>query len=117
MQGVKKITVLTAKIFTGLSKKKSISGLSRELGKSRQTIINHVKTLLKQGLITKQKNPTKQGREFFTKFSYTHNDEKNKNNNSKVHVHKLQVYCKVVNAPKKWSKNREFIRSVGKFKD
>ena len=59
-----------------------------------------------QGLLTEKKNPTKKGKKFFHEFSYSPYNKKNKNNN-KVHVHKFQVYSKIVSCKKGWLDRRE----------
>lgn len=102
----KMVRTIDEKIFTLLRKKNNITNIAKRLSKSRRTIQNHVKHLQNLGLLTIKKNATKKGIQFFHDFSYTQYNKKGKIIN-KVHVHKFQVYCKIVKAKKDWVNRRE----------
>ncbi len=108
---IKKVSRNTHKIFTLLSRKKNTTRISKQLNLSRVTVINHTKLLQNKGFLTENKNPTKNGKQFFTNFSYTPNNEK-----QKIHLHKLQIYSRIVKASKKWSFKKALIQNLPKFR-
>jgi len=116
----KKVSTITAKAFTLVSTKKpklTITAIAKRMQVSRQTVLNHIKVLQEKGFLTMKRNPTIAGKKWFTLFSYTPRKTTSHLLHNKVHVHKLQIYSKLIKVPYKWNNNREFYQDIYKYNE
>lgn len=120
---LKKVSSISEKVFTLLSTKKpkiTLTEIGKRIKVSRQTVFNHVIVLINKGYLTPKRNPTIAGKKRFTLLSYTPRKEKKSVNpllHNKVHVHKLQIYSKIIKVPYKWNNNREFYQDIYKYNE